>query len=214
MKTVDLHFVKSEEFSLILSCGSRQRDATSSERKLRLNNLAVKRLNRICTFMHFSVHSVEYVSDPHSKSIHGSHLVMWLRTVSILGACLVLLSITCFILFYAFLHLGWTVLSNNVCLLLISVSTALFQDRLVLVMGRIREDQHKAVIYESLLLLKECSAASANPTKHKEYFQKASDFSLAVAETELFTKPDHIFIDEQSIKKTDVVSNLQMHTFI
>ena len=31
LKTVDLHFVKSEIFSLTWSCGSRQRDTTSSE---------------------------------------------------------------------------------------------------------------------------------------------------------------------------------------
>ena len=31
MKTVDLHFVKSEQFSLTWSSGSRQRDTTSSE---------------------------------------------------------------------------------------------------------------------------------------------------------------------------------------
>ena len=44
LKTVDLHFVKSELFSLTWSCGSRQRDTTSSGWKFRLNNLAVKGL--------------------------------------------------------------------------------------------------------------------------------------------------------------------------
>ena len=44
LKTVDLHFVKSEYFSLTWSCGSRQRDTTSSGWKFRLNNLAVKGL--------------------------------------------------------------------------------------------------------------------------------------------------------------------------
>ena len=41
-KTVDLHFVKSESFSLTWSCGTRQRDTTSSGWKFSLNNLAVK----------------------------------------------------------------------------------------------------------------------------------------------------------------------------
>ena len=45
LRIVDLHFVKSELFSLTWSCGSRQRDTTSSEWKFRLNNLAVKGLN-------------------------------------------------------------------------------------------------------------------------------------------------------------------------
>ena len=44
LKRVDLHFVKSEWFSLTWSCGSRQRDTTSSEWKFRLNNLAVNGL--------------------------------------------------------------------------------------------------------------------------------------------------------------------------
>ena len=47
LKTVDLHFVNSEHFSLTWSCGSRQRDTTSSGWKFRLNNLAAKELNRM-----------------------------------------------------------------------------------------------------------------------------------------------------------------------
>ena len=45
LKTVDLHFVKSKSFSLTWSCGSRQRDTTSSGWKFSLNNLAVKGLS-------------------------------------------------------------------------------------------------------------------------------------------------------------------------
>ena len=47
LKFVDLHFVKSEQFSLTWSCGSRQRDTTSIEWKFQLNNLAAKGLNEI-----------------------------------------------------------------------------------------------------------------------------------------------------------------------
>ena len=47
LKRVDLHFVKSEFFSLNWSCGSRQRDTTSSEWKFKLKNLAVKGVKRI-----------------------------------------------------------------------------------------------------------------------------------------------------------------------
>ena len=36
LKTVDLHIVKSEEFSLTWSCGSRQRDTTSSGEKIQI----------------------------------------------------------------------------------------------------------------------------------------------------------------------------------
>ena len=43
-ETVDRHFVKSEIFSLTWSCGSRQRDTTSSGWKFRLNNLVVEGL--------------------------------------------------------------------------------------------------------------------------------------------------------------------------
>ena len=45
LKTVDLHFVKSEYSLLTWSCGSRQRDTTSSGWKFRLNNLAGKGLS-------------------------------------------------------------------------------------------------------------------------------------------------------------------------
>ena len=40
-KIVDLHFVKSEQFSLTWICGSRQRDTTSSGWKFELNFLAI-----------------------------------------------------------------------------------------------------------------------------------------------------------------------------
>ena len=46
LKRVDLYFGKSEYFSLTWSCGSRQRDTTSSGWKFKLNNLAVKGLKR------------------------------------------------------------------------------------------------------------------------------------------------------------------------
>ena len=56
LKTVDLHFVKSEWFSLTWSCGSRQRDTTLSEWKFRLNNLAVKGLNKIHRIKNDRIH--------------------------------------------------------------------------------------------------------------------------------------------------------------
>ena len=48
LKIFNLHFVKSEQFSLTWSCGSRQRDTTSSGWKLQINNLAAKGLRGIC----------------------------------------------------------------------------------------------------------------------------------------------------------------------
>ena len=53
LKIVDLNFVKSEEFSLTWSCGSRQRDTTSSGWKFILNNLAVKGLTAGPDYVHF-----------------------------------------------------------------------------------------------------------------------------------------------------------------
>ena len=50
LKRVDLHFVKSEQFSLTWSCGSRQRGTTSSGWKFSLNNLAVKGLKHSIVF--------------------------------------------------------------------------------------------------------------------------------------------------------------------
>ena len=45
-KIVNLHFVKSEQFSLTWSCGSRQRDTISNGWKFQPNNLAVKELSK------------------------------------------------------------------------------------------------------------------------------------------------------------------------
>ena len=51
LKRVTLYFVKSEWFSLTWSCGSRQRDTTSSGWKFKLNNLAVKGLKHANTIL-------------------------------------------------------------------------------------------------------------------------------------------------------------------
>ena len=48
LKIVDLHFVKSENFRS-LEVVDRQRDTTSSERKLQLSNLAVKHVKGFIT---------------------------------------------------------------------------------------------------------------------------------------------------------------------
>ena len=68
LKTVDLHFVKSEYFSLTWSCGSRQRDTTSSGWK-RLNNLAVKGLMLECG--HVSCLTARYTVYP--SRCHVNH---------------------------------------------------------------------------------------------------------------------------------------------
>ena len=55
VKIADLHFVKSEYFSLIGSFGSRQRDTTLSGWKFQLNNMTAKELNGYSVMSHFFV---------------------------------------------------------------------------------------------------------------------------------------------------------------
>ena len=72
LKTVDLHFVKSELFSLTWSCGTRQRNTTSSGWKFRLNNLAVRGFYGVnqkteITHPYFNKENTEYVKSYMSK---------------------------------------------------------------------------------------------------------------------------------------------------
>ena len=80
-------FVKSEQFSLTWSCGSRQRDTTSSGWKFRLNNLAVKGLtllkNAKLFNLNFQLHKV--VSGWRDPQLHLSEiysdLTKWRSTI-------------------------------------------------------------------------------------------------------------------------------------
>jgi len=85
----------------------------------------------------------------HFDPLHEPHLRavwtwMWLMLAA--GAVNVIACIICFVVFDQLLHLGWTILSNQACILTMRVLSGFYEYRVFAAVTKIREDQHKARI--------------------------------------------------------------------
>jgi len=66
---------------------------------------------------------------------------MWLSVAAgfvLIGAC-----IGCFLLFLEYVHLGWTILSNQSCIIISAVTFGLYASRVTTAVYKINMDQHK-----------------------------------------------------------------------
>ena len=61
---------------------------------------------------------------------------------------LISFSIGCFLLFLFLDNLWWTIVTNNVCIILTEVLYAMYRTRVSLAITRIHEDQHKVGIFK------------------------------------------------------------------
>ena len=109
----------------------------------------------------------------------------------VLCCVLVVTSVSCMIAFKYLAHLGWTILSNNFVLVVAMVCAGVVKDRMDRIIAVIREDQHKAVLYEATLLLKEAHEAFSSKAPG-QYFYKINTFIKSLKQTDLFDRPDHI----------------------
>ena len=87
--------------------------------------------------------------DPHLRSIKTW---MWLSVVG--GFVLVVICIFCFFAFDIFVHLGWTMLSNQLCIVISQVIFGLYSARAIAAVSRINRDQHKVSANQLTLLRK------------------------------------------------------------
>ena len=62
----------------------------------------------------------------------------------VIGVFLFGFSLGAFFVFYFDVHLGWTILSNNLVMITVLLLSSLFSARVVTTITIIREDQHKA----------------------------------------------------------------------
>ena len=115
---------------------------------------------------------------------------------TIIAATMATFSIVTFIIFYIFAHLGWTVLSNNFVLVVITVCIALKGERMGKELELAKEDQHKAVIYESVLLLTELAMVKSSENKQK-LVEKVERFCRSLQDTEMFAQPGYIQVPDK-----------------
>ena len=132
----------------------------------------------------------EYVSE----TFRGSRSVRIAMVLYILLAvCMMTVIGGCFAVFYLLAHLGWTVLITNFALTLMYVAYIIFMEQLNTIVDLIRTDQHKAVIHESVLLLKEGLIAVSGEQRLVHY-QRTNRFLTALRNTDLFTLPPYIHV--------------------
>ena len=104
--------------------------------------------------------------------------------------------------------LAWTIITNNTVLIIVGGFGDQVIGMLSKEMASMREDQHKAVIYECILLMTECLRASSNEEK-KKAFAQAEHFCRALRDTELVQQPDHVTYASES-SQMDLLSSLQV----
>ena len=161
-----------------------------------------------------TVTPMEHVEDP-SSDIRGEALRKWLYRFYFLGIFLIIVCVTCFLCFYFLVHLGWTLLSNNFCLVCITVFSGIMVEGLELITSRIREDQHKAVIHETVLLLQEAYDTQLQSKEKREaFYEKARRFTKALMDTELLQRPRHIEPARQASSTWNTMTTMQMQSFV
>ena len=132
------------------------------------------------------------------------------RQFLIFSTILVLLNIAALftLIFVEDGDLAWTIITNNTVLIIVGG----LGDQVIGMLGKemasMREDQHKAIIYECILLMTECLRANDTAEK-KKAFAQAEHFCRALRDTELVQQPDYVTYASES-SEMDLLSSLQV----
>ena len=144
-----------------------------------------------------------------SKVVRGKSLRCIVGSFMALCTCLVLGAIGCAIAFKFLAHLGWTILSNNFVIVVAMVFANIVRIRMDNLIAVIREDQHKAVLYEATLLLEE-SKVAVTSGEHQNYFNRVDHFKETLKNTEKFDQPGHIRVMDQNGSNLDMFTTMDM----
>jgi len=91
-----------------------------------------------------AVERLEHFNPEDNAQLRSINTWMWSSVAAgfvLIGAC-----VGCFISFYAFAHLGWTVLSNQTCIVTSLVLFGLYTSRVITAVNKISMDQHKVCV--------------------------------------------------------------------
>ncbi|ELT92169.1 hypothetical protein CAPTEDRAFT_215030 [Capitella teleta] len=168
------------------------------------------------------VYKIERLKGSSTTNLHdiiqGQSLRRWLKLYTFGGVLLDLFLVGTFVCFYFFAHLGWTVLTNQFALVVIGVMASLYMTRVSKTMSTNREDQHKAALYESMLLLQELQTLSASPDAKDEDKRALSDriarFSKALRDTQMFEQPGTIELSEKYKPAYSLTMNAMMQSMV
>jgi len=91
-----------------------------------------------------AVETLEHFNPEDNAQLRSIKTWMWSSVAA--GFVLIGICVGCFIAFYAYVHLGWTVLSNQICIVTCLVLFGLYSSRVVTAVNKIYLDQHKVGI--------------------------------------------------------------------
>ena len=89
----------------------------------------------------------------HFDSVHEPHLRAmwtWMWLLLAVGAVHLVVCIVCFVVFYHLAHLGWTILSNQCCIIAMKLLAGFYESRVSAAVTRITADQQKARIISKI----------------------------------------------------------------
>ncbi len=113
-----------------------------------------------------------------------------------------------FVVCYLYLNLGWTILTNNLCVVLATFISNVTLTRLDRMIAQITEDQRKILIHESALLLGELYwAQSRPPNQCRDTRYKVERFLKGLKDTAVFHKPDYIECGEE--QQLDIITSVE-----
>ena len=118
----------------------------------------------------------------------------WVKVYIGFTTGLVVFMLTSHFFFQYVLHQGWTLLSNNFCLIVMTATSVIHQRRVIRQAALLREDEQKMAAHEALLLLDEAKAArhqKINPILAREEHLRND-----VAASALFAIPDYVTLTD------------------
>lgn len=134
-------------------------------------------------------------NDKHLRSVKTW---MWLLVAS--GFVHIAVSVGCFIAFHMLLHLGWTVLSNQLCILSMNTLFAVYDSVMTAAVIKIKDDQQQVVMQEGAMLLRDrCKDVAISDditsmTTTSSSREAAVRFIDAFLNTKPLTCPQHISV--------------------
>ena len=96
-------------------------------------------------------HTVERLECCHDDDIEVRSVKCWMWLLVVAGVVHVVVSVGCFVTFHVFVHLGWTVLSNQLCILSMNTLAALYASIITAAVIKIKDDQQQVKMYKMLL---------------------------------------------------------------
>ena len=157
------------------------------------------------------VKSTQHVTG--ETSVTGHQLQRLVNMFTALATVLIFFTTICLVAFALTDHLTWTILSNNFVMIVGTVTSNLILLRISRIQAAIRTDQHKTVLYESTLLLQE-SLRARTGAQQQAYHKRVGLFLRALMDTELFKQPNHIELDNKYKDKFDLMTNLEMLSYV